>query len=45
MVSKVCVPTRERGNEKAELVLMEMLVSLLKKRAQGRGISGLSAYE
>ena len=95
MVSKIGIPTQERGNEtikksrvpklrfpefrdvgeweeakfgdkevsefikdripldqldignyiKAELALMEELVPLLKKLAQGRDISGLSAYE
>ena len=34
-----------KARSKAELALMETLVPLLKKRAKGRDISGLSAYE
>lgn len=34
-----------RDRTKRELALMDELISLLKKRARGRAISGLSAYE
>jgi type I restriction enzyme R subunit len=34
-----------KARTKAELALMEDLVPLLKKLAQGRDISGLAAYE
>jgi type I restriction enzyme, R subunit len=34
-----------KARTQAELALMQELVPLLNKRAQGRGISGLSAYE
>ena len=34
-----------KARTQKELALMEDLVPLLKKRAQGREISGLSAYE
>lgn len=35
----------ERTRSKAELALMEDLVPLLKRLAEGQEISGLSAYE
>ena len=34
-----------KARAQAETVLMKELVPLLQKRAQGRDISGLSAYE
>ncbi|MNY77500.1 hypothetical protein D3C86_2174270 [compost metagenome] len=34
-----------KARTKAELILMEDLIPLLKKLAQGREISGLGAYE
>ena len=38
-------PSRWRERRVKELALMEALVPVLKKRAAGREISGLSAYE
>ena len=44
-LAQIAVKTGWKARTQAELALMDDLVTLLKKLAQGREISGLAAYE